>query len=53
MSNNMVSNDLVVKNMNNRVAELELLKLEIEEVKSEFDSFVAGHPVGLMHCIVI
>ena len=46
MSNNMVSNDLVVKNMNNRVAELELLKLEIEEVKSEFDSFVAGHPVG-------
>lgn len=46
MSNNMVSNDLVVKKMNNRVAELESLKLEIEEVKSEFDSFVAGHPVG-------
>ena len=46
ISNNRVSNDLVVKNMNNRVAELESLKLEIEEVKSEFDSFVAGHPVG-------
>ena len=46
ISNNRVSNDLVVKNMNNRVAELESLKLEIEEVKSEFDSIVAGHPVG-------
>ena len=45
ISNNRVSNDLVVKKMNNRVAELESLKLEIEEVKSEFDSFVAGHPV--------
>lgn len=45
MSNTMVSNDLVVKKMNNRVAELESLKLEIEEVKAEFDSFVAGHPV--------
>ena len=45
MSNNMVSNDLVVKKMDNRVAELESLKLEIEEVKTEFDSFVAGHPV--------
>ena len=45
MSNNMISNDLVVKKMNNRVAELVSLKLEIEEVKAEFDSFVAGHPV--------
>jgi len=45
ISNNRVSNDLVVKKMNNRVAELESLKLEIEEVKSEFDSFVAGHSV--------
>lgn len=47
MNNNMVSNDLVVKKMNNRVAELESLKLEIDEVKTEFDSFVAGHPVGV------
>ena len=47
MSNNMVSNDLVVKKMNNRVEELESLKLEIDEVKTEFDSFVAGHPVGV------
>lgn len=45
ISYNRVSNDLVVKKMNNRVAELESLKLEIEEVKSEFDSFVAGHSV--------
>lgn len=45
MSNTMVSNDLVVKKMNKKAAELESLKLEIEEVKSEFDSFVAGHPV--------
>lgn len=45
MSNTMVSNDLVVKKMNKRAAELESLKLEIEEVKAEFDSFVAGHPV--------
>lgn len=45
MSNNIVSNDLVVKKMNNRVAELESLKLEIEEVKAEFDPFMAGHPV--------
>ena len=50
--NNMISemcdsitvNDLSIQKINAKVAELESIKLEIEDVKAEFDSFIANHP---------
>lgn len=37
-------NDLSIQKINAKVAELESIKLEIEDVKAEFDSFIANHP---------
>lgn len=38
-------NNLSIQKINVKVAELEFLKLEIEDVKAEFDSFIANHPL--------
>lgn len=37
-------NNLSIQKINAKVAELESIKLEIEDVKAEFDSFIANHP---------
>lgn len=38
-------NDLSIQKINTKIEELESLKLEIEDVKAEFDSFIANHPL--------
>lgn len=38
-------NNLSIQKINAKVAELESIKLEIEDVKAEFDSFIANHPL--------
>lgn len=51
--NNMISemcdsitvNDLSIQKINAKIEELESLKLEIEDAKTEFDSFTANHPI--------
>ncbi|RGS47403.1 CAP domain-containing protein [Holdemanella biformis] len=51
--NNMISemcdsitvNDLSIQKINAKVAELESIKIKIEDVKAEFDSFTANHPL--------
>ena len=37
-------NNLSIQKINAKGAELESIKLEIEDVKAEFDSFIANHP---------
>lgn len=38
-------NNLSIQKINAKGAELESIKLEIEDVKAEFDSFIANHPL--------
>lgn len=38
-------NDLSIQKINAKVAELESIKIKIEDVKAEFDSFTANHPL--------
>lgn len=38
-------NNLSIQKINAKVAELESIKLEIEDVKAEFDSFIANQPL--------
>ena len=38
-------NDLSIQKINAKIEELESLKLEIEDMKAEFDSFIANHPL--------
>lgn len=45
MCDSITVNDLSIQKINARVAELESIKLEIEDVKAEFDSFIANHPL--------
>ena len=44
MCDSITINDLSIQKINVKVAELESIKLEIEDVKAEFDSFIANHP---------
>lgn len=44
MCDSITINDLSIQKINAKVAELESIKLEIEDVKAEFDSFIANHP---------
>ena len=45
MCDSITVNDLSIQKINAKVAELESIKLEIEDVKAEFDSFIANHPL--------
>ena len=45
MCDSITINDLSIQKINAKVAELESIKLEIEDVKAEFDSFIANHPL--------
>lgn len=45
MCNIITVNDLSIQKINAKIAELESLKLEIEDAKAEFDSFTANHPL--------
>lgn len=45
MCNSITVNDLSIQKINVKVAELESIKLEIEDAKEEFDSFIANHPL--------
>lgn len=45
MCDSIAVNDLSIQKINAKVAELESIKLEIEDVKAEFDSFIANHPL--------
>ena len=45
MCDSITVNDLSIQKINAKIEELESLKLEIEDVKAEFDSFIANHPL--------
>lgn len=45
MCDSITINDFSIQKINAKVAELESIKLEIEDVKAEFDSFIANHPL--------
>lgn len=45
MCDSITVNDLSIQKINTKIEELESLKLEIEDVKAEFDSFIANHPL--------
>lgn len=45
MCKSITLNDLNVQKINAKIEELESLKLEIEDAKAEFDSFIANHPI--------
>lgn len=45
MCNIITVNDLSIQKINAKVAELESIKLEIEDAKEECDSFTANHPL--------
>ena len=45
MCDSITVNDLSIQKINVKVAELESIKLEIEDAKEEFDSFTANHPI--------
>lgn len=45
MCKSITLNDLNVHKINAKIEELESLKLEIEDAKAEFDSFIANHPI--------
>lgn len=45
MCDSITVNDLSIQKINVKVAELESIKLEIEDAKEEFDSFTANHPL--------
>lgn len=45
MCDSITVNDLSIQKINAKVAGLESIKLEIEDVKAEFDSFIANHPL--------
>lgn len=45
MCDSITVNDLSIQKINAKIEELESLKLEIEDVKAEFDSFTANHPL--------
>ena len=45
MCNIITVNDLSIQKINAKVAELESIKIKIEDVKAEFDSFIANHPL--------
>lgn len=45
MCDSITVNDLSIQKINAKVAELESIKLEIEDAKEECDSFIANHPL--------
>lgn len=45
MCDSITVNDLSIQKINAKIEELESLKLEIEDAKTEFDSFTANHPI--------
>lgn len=45
MCDSITVNDLSIQKINAKVAELESIKIKIEDVKAEFDSFTANHPL--------
>ena len=45
MCDSITVNDLSIQKINAKVAELESIKIKIEDVKAEFDSFIANHPL--------
>lgn len=45
MCDSITVNDLSIQKINAKIEELESLKLEIEDAKAEFDSFIANHPL--------
>ena len=45
MCDSITVHDLSIQKINVKVAELESIKLEIEDAKEEFDSFTANHPL--------
>lgn len=45
MCDSITVNDLSIQKINAKIAELESIKIKIEDVKAEFDSFIANHPL--------
>ena len=45
MCDSITVNDLSIQKINAKIEELESLKLEIEDAKTDFDSFTANHPI--------